>query len=74
MNGRQRACLARGLGDARRVGDVEDEQPGVATDLLNGALSARGVTGTDPNGEAFGGELARDFLADALVGAGDQCD
>src|SRR5579864_653982 len=42
-------------------------------DLLDGAFSARGVAGADPNGEAGGGELARDLPADALVGAGDQC-
>jgi hypothetical protein len=69
----QLAGLAGGCGDARRVGDVDDEQPGVATDLPDGAFSARGVAGADPNGEAGGSELARDLLADALVGTGDQC-
>jgi hypothetical protein len=51
----QLACLACGIGYARRVGDVEDEQPGVATDLPGGAFSARGVTGADPHGETFCG-------------------
>ena len=62
----------RGVGDARRIGDVEDEQPRAAADLFDGAFSAGGVAGADPDGQAFGGELARDLLADALVGAGDQ--
>jgi len=63
----------RGGGDARGVGDVQDEQPGAAADLLNGAFSARGVAGAGVHGEAGRGELARDLLADALAGAGDQC-
>src|ERR1700683_2289473 len=67
----QRAYLACGGGDACLVGNVEDEQPGVATDLLDGAFSARGVAGANPNDEAGGSEVARDLLADALVGAGD---
>jgi hypothetical protein len=67
------ADLVRGGGDARGVGDVQDEQPGAAADLLRGAFSARGVAGADVHGEAASGELACDLLADALVGAGDQC-
>ena len=65
--------LVRGGGHARGVGDVQDEQPGAAADLLHGAFSARGIAGADVHGEAGSSELARDLLADALVGAGDQC-
>jgi hypothetical protein len=35
------ADLVRGGGDARGVGDVQDEQPGTAADLRHGVFSAR---------------------------------
>jgi hypothetical protein len=65
---------ARGVGDARGVGHVEHEQPGVAAYLLHGALAAYGVARADVNGQTRVGELSRNLLAYALVGPGDQCD
>ena len=68
----QRAYLPCGLSDARRVGDVQDEQTGTATDLPGSALSARGVAGAHIHREASGSELTRDLLANALAGTRDQ--
>ena len=42
-------------------------------DLVNGLLSPAGVAGADVDGEPGVRQLARDLLADALVGAGDEC-
>jgi len=42
----QGASLARGIGDTRVVGHVEDEQPGIAAYLPDGALSPRGIART----------------------------
>ena len=66
--------LARGSGDARVVGHVKDEQPGVAAYLLDGVLSSRGVARVDVDGEACVRELAGNLLADSFVGTGDECD
>src|SRR5260370_703870 len=70
----QRVDLARIVIDGRGVGAIDDDQPGVAADLLDGALSAHGIARADVNGEAGAGELARDLLAHTLVGTGDDCD
>ena len=45
--------LVRGGSDARGVGDVQDEQPGTAADLLNGAFSAGLSMGVSDCGDAF---------------------
>ena len=68
----QGADLARGTGDARVVGHVQDEQPGVAAYLLHGALSSPGVARADVDGKACARELAGNLFADSLVGPGDR--
>jgi len=41
--------------------------------MRTGRLPGRSLAGAGVHGEAGRGELARDLLADALAGAGDQC-
>ncbi len=53
---------------------VEDEQPGIAAYLPDGALSPRGIARADVYGQACVRELAGNLLADSLVGTGDERD
>ncbi len=54
------------------LGHVEHEEPGSAADLVNGLLAALRVAGADMHREPGRHELPGNFLADALVGAGDE--
>jgi hypothetical protein len=70
----QGAGLPCGIGDARVVGHVEDEQPGIAAYLPDGALSSHGIARADVDGQACVRELAGNLLADSLVGTCDERD
>src|SRR5690606_570522 len=66
-----------GLGDRGGVGDVQPDEPDVTAlggQLLGGGAPALGIPGTDQDGAAPGGQGTSGFVAETLVGPGDQSD